>query len=198
MKCFKYLLWIAALFSLSGCFSDFVRKDELQVLESSLTRRLNTLNYDLNITKGAVNENRESIEILQQQIDEVNKHLGLIRENIDKVGGIENKFNGKLKNMMEEVVRENERLIKEINKTRGGADSGDKGGSSKASKPKSEYKGPGYTYTVAIGDSLSRIAKKTKVSLEDILAANNIDNPDSLYMGQEIIIPSEAPPAEEK
>lgn len=197
MKCFKFLLGITALLSLSGCFSDFVRKDELQVLESSLTRRLNTLNYDLNITKGAVNENREAIEILQQQVDEVNKHLGLIRENIDKVGGIENKFNGKLKNMMEEVVRENERLIKEINKTRG-SDSADKGGSSKASKPKTEYKGPGYTYTVAIGDSLSKIAKKTKVNLEDILAANNIDNPDSLYMGQEIIIPSEAPPAEEK
>ena len=195
MKCFKFLLGITALFCLSGCFSDFVRKEELQVLETSLTKRLNTLNYDLNITKGAVNENREAIEILQQQVDEVNKHLGLIRENIDKVGGIENKFNSKLKNMMEEVVRENERLIKEINKTRGASDSGEKGGSS---KPKTEYKGPGYTYTVTIGDSLSKIAKKTHVRLEDLLSANNIDNPDSLYMGQEIIIPSDKPATEEK
>jgi LysM repeat protein len=45
------------------------------------------------------------------------------------------------------------------------------------------------TYTVARGDSLSRIAKKFGVSAKEVMAANNMKNADHLEAGAEIVIP---------
>lgn len=186
---------MVSLFVIAGCMEDFAKKEDLQVLEGSMTRRLNTLNYDLNITKGATNENRAAIEVLQQQLDEVSKKLGMINQTVEQVGGVETKFNKKLKTMMDEVVKENERLIKEINKTRQSGSSSSEGGSEKSSNiySKSEKTdfGPGFTHVVEIGENISKIAKKYQVPIQDILKANNLDNPDSLYMGQKLFIPSD-------
>lgn len=48
------------------------------------------------------------------------------------------------------------------------------------------------TYFVRQGDSLSRIAKNYNVSLQDLIAINNINNPDLIMVNQEIKIPGEA------
>ncbi len=45
------------------------------------------------------------------------------------------------------------------------------------------------TYTVQSGDTLGRIAAQFEVNLQDLMAANNIDNPDLLQQGQVLIIP---------
>lgn len=47
-------------------------------------------------------------------------------------------------------------------------------------------------YVVKTGDTMSKIAKKFGVSLDDLIAANKdtIKNPDKLQVGQEVIIPS--------
>jgi LysM repeat protein len=47
----------------------------------------------------------------------------------------------------------------------------------------------GTTYTVREGDSLSAIAARFGVSEEAIQRANDIDDPNSIYAGQELIIP---------
>ena len=44
-------------------------------------------------------------------------------------------------------------------------------------------------YTVAKGDNPVTIAKKFKVSYDDLLAANHIDDPRKLKIGQKLIIP---------
>jgi LysM repeat protein len=44
-------------------------------------------------------------------------------------------------------------------------------------------------YTVAKGDTPLTIAKKFKVSYDDLLAANHIDDPRKLKIGQKLIIP---------
>jgi LysM repeat protein len=44
-------------------------------------------------------------------------------------------------------------------------------------------------YTVAKGDNPVTIAKKFKVSYDDLLAANHIDDPRKLKVGQKLIIP---------
>lgn len=44
-------------------------------------------------------------------------------------------------------------------------------------------------YTVVIGDSLGHIAQDHGLSLAEIMEANQIANPDSIYVGQELIIP---------
>jgi LysM repeat protein len=45
------------------------------------------------------------------------------------------------------------------------------------------------TYIVKEGDTLSTIAEKFGVSLEDLMRINAISNPDLIYPGQELIIP---------
>jgi len=49
----------------------------------------------------------------------------------------------------------------------------------------------GGTYTVKPGDELRHIAADYQVSIWKIIAANDIPNPDSLKIGQELKIPSE-------
>jgi LysM repeat protein len=49
----------------------------------------------------------------------------------------------------------------------------------------------GGTYTVKPGDELKHIAADHQVSIWKIIAANDIPNPDSLRIGQELKIPSE-------
>lgn len=46
------------------------------------------------------------------------------------------------------------------------------------------------TYVVQPGDSLSGIAAKFGLTQEELQQANNIDDPDSIYAGQELIIPA--------
>jgi len=45
------------------------------------------------------------------------------------------------------------------------------------------------TYVVQAGDSLSGIAKRFNVSLEVVMEANDITDPDSIRQGQELVIP---------
>ena len=47
-------------------------------------------------------------------------------------------------------------------------------------------------YTVAKGDNPVNIAKKFKVLYDDLLAANHIEDPHKLKIGQKLIIPSKA------
>jgi LysM repeat protein len=47
-------------------------------------------------------------------------------------------------------------------------------------------------YTVARGDTPVTIAKKFKVPYDDLLAANHVDDPRKLKIGQKLIIPAKA------
>jgi nucleoid-associated protein YgaU len=51
----------------------------------------------------------------------------------------------------------------------------------------------GKVYIVAKGDNPVTIAKKFKVSYDDLLAANHIDDPRKLKVGQKLIIPPKRP-----
>ena len=46
------------------------------------------------------------------------------------------------------------------------------------------------TYVVAKGDNPVRIARKFKISYDDLLAANKIEDPHKLRVGQKLIIPT--------
>lgn len=46
------------------------------------------------------------------------------------------------------------------------------------------------TYVVAKGDSPVKIARKLKVPYDDLMAANHIDDPHKLQIGQKLIIPA--------
>lgn len=59
---------------------------------------------------------------------------------------------------------------------------------SKSSEPESSSSAVKY-YIVAKGDKPASIAKKFKVSSEELLAANHIEDPHKLQVGQKILIP---------
>lgn len=54
-----------------------------------------------------------------------------------------------------------------------------------------EAKGKGSVYTVKPGDTITSIARKFIVSEEKLMAKNYINNRDSIYFGQKLLIPSE-------
>jgi len=58
-----------------------------------------------------------------------------------------------------------------------------------ASSPVSAQAGDGPSYIVQSGDTLSLIASRFNIALEDLMNANGISNPDLLSAGQELIIP---------
>lgn len=198
------LFFIFGVFFLSGCTDEYVKRQEMEVMEASLGRRLNKFNYDLNIVKGAASENREAVQILQAQIQELSNHLGNINTGLKKVDDVETKFNKKMKLMMSEVLKENERLIKEINKTRELAAEQKKELDSYETTKKSSDNdiniynktnsadlNTGYYHTVRSGESISEIANMYKVPIDHIIKANGIDNPDTLYVGQKLFIPDQ-------
>ena len=51
--------------------------------------------------------------------------------------------------------------------------------------------------TVEVGDSLTKIAKRHDTTVEAIMELNDIDDPNLLFVGQELIIDGEVPTAEE-
>jgi lipoprotein-anchoring transpeptidase ErfK/SrfK len=59
-----------------------------------------------------------------------------------------------------------------------------------AQESASSYDGPTTRYVVQQGQELGLIAKDFNVSINDIMAVNDIANPDIIYPGQELIIPA--------
>ncbi|MBZ0307204.1 MAG: L,D-transpeptidase family protein, partial [Anaerolineae bacterium] len=53
-----------------------------------------------------------------------------------------------------------------------------------------DYQGPMATHVVERGQELGLIAKMYNVSVQDIVDLNGIENPDLLYVGQELTIPA--------
>ena len=64
-----------------------------------------------------------------------------------------------------------------------------------AVKPQPKVLDSGRTYVVAKGDNPVTIAKKFKVSYDDLLALNHIDDPRKLKIGQKLLIPEKTKPA---
>ncbi len=61
-----------------------------------------------------------------------------------------------------------------------------------AKPTESSTKPDGKTYVVAKGDNPVTIARKFKISYDELLAANHIDDPHKLQIGQKLIIPTKA------
>jgi LysM repeat protein len=61
-----------------------------------------------------------------------------------------------------------------------------------STKSQSKVSDSGKVYLVAKGDNPVTIAKKFKVSYDDLLALNHIDDPRKLKIGQKLLIPEKA------
>ena len=56
---------------------------------------------------------------------------------------------------------------------------------------------PGFNYVVQRGDNYYRIAQRFGVSLSTLLAVNHVTNPQLLYVGSVLLIPSDNPPPDD-
>ena len=61
-----------------------------------------------------------------------------------------------------------------------------------SAKPQARVGDSGKVYVVAKGDNPVTIAKKLKVSYDDLIALNHIDDPRKLKIGQRLLIPEKA------
>jgi len=68
----------------------------------------------------------------------------------------------------------------------------------KTTKPQPKVIDSGKTYVVAKGDNPVTIAKKFKVSYDDLLALNHIDDPRKLKIGQKLLIPEKTKTAKKE
>jgi LysM repeat protein len=64
-----------------------------------------------------------------------------------------------------------------------------------ATKPQPKVVDSGKTHVVAKGENPVTIAKKFKVSYDDLLALNHIDDPRKLKIGQKLLIPERTKPS---
>ncbi len=62
----------------------------------------------------------------------------------------------------------------------------------KPAETKSAKSDSSKTYVVAKGDNPVSIAKKLKISYDDLMAVNHIDDPHKLKIGQKLIIPAKS------
>ncbi|MHB0938265.1 MAG: NlpC/P60 family protein [Armatimonadota bacterium] len=51
------------------------------------------------------------------------------------------------------------------------------------------------TYTVKSGDTVSKLAIRFNIPVEDLISRNNLKNPDLIYVGQQLKLPDNAAPA---
>lgn len=77
-------------------------------------------------------------------------------------------------------VRGAEKIVAKVNP---------KGDATKAGEKPSAAAVGAKSYIVAKGDNPAKIAKKLKVSYDDLLAVNHIDDPHKLQIGQKLIVP---------
>ncbi|AGA68884.1 LysM domain-containing protein [Desulfitobacterium dichloroeliminans LMG P-21439] len=57
------------------------------------------------------------------------------------------------------------------------------------SKMSQQYKAPTRTYTVNRGDTIYNISRKYGTSMQSIIHANSLSNPNRIYPGQKLWIP---------
>lgn len=110
---------------------------------------------------------------IQKDVEENSKRISEIslslNETKDLTKTLNEKYESKLTAILDEIKKENERLIKEIEKVK------------KGSTPQ--------FHIVKEGETISTIANLYKVSPEEILKVNHISNPDKIFVGQRLIIP---------
>jgi LysM repeat protein len=147
-------------------------KQQKKVL-NSVSFQLSQIKKDLSSLQRVVEGIRtEDIVILGKEISKSSAEIKKIRQQTEQ----------KLNIILEEVNKENARLSKQIQslqRRRSGIRRGT------ARRPSDGI------HVVESGESLSIIAHRYGVSVEEMIEYNDLDDPDSIYVGQELKIPED-------
>lgn len=197
-----FTLWSLVLsLLLNGCITldSSKKRDEIAEIRSSVGEELIELKEDINSLSGKRDELQYKMEKLQQKQSQQSNELNTtlkgwrkdIQGNVEKkianintrIRSIEKKqkqdkkeLKGRMKIILEEVTKENTELRRQIRALR----------KSLNANTEEDY------YTISAGDTLSQISDIFGVSIKSIMKANNIANPNSIRIGQKLIIPQKS------
>jgi LysM repeat protein len=207
------LLLITFTFSISGCvtFDSSTKEDKEAQMRSSLSEDIIQVKQEVDSLKGQIDELQYKIDKMShsqsQQETELNSTLRnwktesqndiekRVAQLDRKIQALENKqaqdkteLQNKTNIIVEEVSKENKELRREIESIRRTP------AQTSAKSPKTLNKivssQEGY-YTVAPGDTLMKIAQSFGIPIKTLMEANSISDPNSIQVGQKILIPSE-------
>lgn len=173
----KFLIVFLALIALAGCrtTSRQTKAEQREVWEGrigqqvlDLEDRIVELNTDLATLrrdKTALDSRISSLgSVAERQQDQIDELRGLIEAN-------QNSVDRKIAIILEEVAKENEILLSKIRGSQGGGQM------------------QGYEHVVRSGETLSVIARQYGVTIQAIVEANELADPNTLRLGQKLFIP---------
>ncbi|MDP8214987.1 MAG: LysM peptidoglycan-binding domain-containing protein [Candidatus Euphemobacter frigidus] len=182
MKLKRIILFsLALIIPLAGCRTSRQQQEsQRQQWEDTLSRRV----VDI---ENRVFELENSLAVLKRQLDTLDRQLtGIENTAATGVGQQKTEMDALRKEMdaarratekkieiiLEEVAKENERLLRSLKSTRGSA----------------AY-AQGYEHVVKTGETISTIARQYKVTVDAIVDANQLSNPNAIRVGQTLFIP---------
>ncbi len=173
----KALVVFLALTLLAGCrtTSRQTKAEQREIWEGRISQQVGDLEdriVELNADLAALRRERTALdsrisglasaaERQQAQIDELRGLIKANQEAVDK----------KIAIILEEVAKENEILLSKIRSSQGGG------------------RMEGYEHVVRSGETLSVIARQYGVTVQAIVEANNLADPNTLRLGQKLFIP---------
>jgi len=193
-----YTLILTAFFLTSGCATDndVVRKDEFQSIKSNVSEELYKTRSVTDEVKWKVAEANKKTEDLEKELAELKSSIiqnnTVIEQKLKKLHNavvsadtkrVESSkiFNNRLNAVLDEVTRENERIMAQISKI-----SSHKRTSSKRSSVLTSKDG---IHVIQSGETLSEIASAYNTTIDELMDANDIDDPNKVRVGQELIVP---------
>jgi LysM repeat protein len=176
------LITFGALVLLAGCQTARQREAEAQrqAWEESFSRRvLNIENriFDLENSLALLRREQNAIDNRLAKILSSSTTVGAaqraeiegLKKELEETRGANEK---KMAIILEEIARENERILKSIREGRGTA----------------AY-AQGYEHVVRSGETVSTIARQYGVTVEAIVQANGLADPNSIRVGQILFVP---------
>ena len=176
------LLIPLATLAAAGCRTTGTKQEELQrrqwedrlstqVLE--LEERMMELETDLAVFRRNQTGIGRRIDGLAARLQKSEtERAAETRDLKSRIRAVREEISKKLDVILEEVAKENERLLERLN----------------ASRQSSTY-AQGYEHVVRGGETLSTIARDYGVTVDAIVEANALTDPDTLRVGQKLFIP---------
>jgi LysM repeat protein len=169
---------------LAGCVTDeLANKQDVYMVRTQVNEQVIHMEDRINALEGRADAIQKRQEDIQRSItsleDTINNKMFTYENDMkdmrvqitDVKKNISSDFEKKMDVILEEVIKENQKIADKIN-----------------SLQKEKYD-LGLYHTVERGDILSKIAVKYGVSVDAIIEANEIENPDRLKVGQKLFIP---------
>jgi LysM repeat protein len=182
-------LSLAAL--MQGCVTDEIaNKEDVQLVRTQVNEKVIGMEDRLNALEGRTDAVEKRLDDMQKQLSEIDESFSSrlsqqMTQSQDELKKAREEMTSEMSKKMgiviEEVVKENQKIADKLNAMQRGrttvsSDSGTPGGN-------------GTYHTVETGQSLSKIASLYGVTVEEIMKANEMDDPNKLKIGQKLFIP---------